>query len=195
VINPRKPGGRRWATPQDMALGFSARHPEVGLFLSTNSDEEVFEWSELESGVFSHEVRSGLTGAADVNRDGTVTYADLAGFVAEANRGIPRESLRPQIFASGPRGDQQASLFSARALQGRRLSFGPEQARIWVRDAGGERLSRARSERAQAWRSRSALPMTETELSAMAAPATMGLNKSPKNGYKRPAASGIPSVL
>src|SRR5581483_5812513 len=35
VVNPRKPGGRRWATPADMALGFSARHPEVGLFLST----------------------------------------------------------------------------------------------------------------------------------------------------------------
>jgi hypothetical protein len=140
VMNPRKPGGRRWATPKDMALGFSARHPEVGLFLSTNSDEEVFEWSELESGVFSHEVRSGLTGAADVNRDGQVSYAELAGFVAEANRGIVREGLRPQIFFSGPRGDQQASLFSVHALQGRRLTLGREQARVWLRDETGERL-------------------------------------------------------
>jgi hypothetical protein len=55
VIDPRKPGGRRWATPKDMALGFSARHPDVGLFLSTNSDSEIFEWSAIESGVFSHE--------------------------------------------------------------------------------------------------------------------------------------------
>ncbi len=140
VINPRKPGGRRWATPKDMALGFSARHPEVGLFLSTNSDEEVFEWSELESGVFSHEVRSGLTGAADVNRDGDVTYSELAGFVAEANRGIVREGLRPQVFFSGPRGDQHASLFAPRTLQGRRLTLGREQARVWVRDETGERL-------------------------------------------------------
>lgn len=149
VINPRKPGGRRWATPKDMALGFSARHPEVGLFLSTNSDEEVFEWSELESGVFSHEVRSGLAGAADVNHDGAVTYAELAGFVVEANRGITHESLRPQIFFSGPHGDRHASLFSTRALQGRRVSLGPDQARIWVRDASGERLLDLHKERGE----------------------------------------------
>lgn len=141
VINPRKPGGRRWATPKDMALGFAARHPEVGLFLSTNSDEEVFEWSELESGVFSHEVRSGLTGAADVNLDGSVTYAELAGFVAQANRGIVRENLRPQVYFNGPRGDKHAGLFSTRALRGRRVKLGREQARIWVRGETGERLA------------------------------------------------------
>jgi hypothetical protein len=124
-----------------MALGFAARHPEVGLFLSTNSDEEVFEWSELESGVFSHEVRSGLTGAADVNLDGTVTYAELAGFVAHANRGIVRENLRPQLYFNGPRGDQHASLFSTRGLQGRRVKLGREQARIWLRGETGERLA------------------------------------------------------
>ncbi|HYP89576.1 MAG TPA: hypothetical protein VEQ59_15515, partial [Polyangiaceae bacterium] len=162
VINPRKPGGRRWATPKDMALGFSARHPEVGLFLSTNSDEEVFEWSEIESGVFSHEVRSGLTGAADVNRDGMVTYSELAGFVAEANRGIVREGLRPQVFYSGPHGDQQASLFSARALSGRRLTLGREQSRVWVRDDSGERLVDLHKEPGEMTLS---LPDSETELS------------------------------
>jgi hypothetical protein len=140
VINPRKPGGRRWATPKDMALGFAARHPEVGLFLSTNSDEEVFEWSELESGVFSHEVRSGLTGAADVNLDGSVTYAELAGFVAQANRGIVRENLRPQVYFNGPRGDRHARLFSLGSMQGRRVKLGSEQARIWMRGETGERL-------------------------------------------------------
>ena len=140
VINPRKPGGRRWATPKDMALGFSARHPEVGLFLSTNSDEEVFEWSEIESGVFSHEVRSGLTGAADVDADGTVTYAELGGFVAQANQGIVRENLRPQVYFSGPRGNEHASLFSTRSLSGRKLSLGPDQSRVWARGATGERL-------------------------------------------------------
>ncbi|MBC8132811.1 MAG: hypothetical protein H7X95_07500, partial [Deltaproteobacteria bacterium] len=38
VVNPRKPGGRRFATPKDLALGFARRHPHVGLFLSTNSE-------------------------------------------------------------------------------------------------------------------------------------------------------------
>jgi hypothetical protein len=147
VINPRKPGGRRWATPKDMALGFSARHPEVGLFLSTNSDEEVFEWSELESGVFSHEVRSGLTGAADVDANGTVTYAELGGFVAQANQGIVRENLRPQVYFSGPRGNEHASLFSTRSLAGRKLSLGPNQSRVWARGATGERLLDLHKER------------------------------------------------
>lgn len=140
VINPRKPGGRRWATPKDMALGFSARHPEVGLFLSTNSDEEVFEWSELESGVFSHEVRSGLTGAADVDGNGTITYAELGGFVTQANQGILRENLRPQIYFNGPRGNEQAGLFSTRPLVGRKVTLAPGQSRVWARDASGERL-------------------------------------------------------
>lgn len=140
VINPRKPGGRRWATPKDMALGFSARHPEVGLFLSTNSDEEVFEWSEIESGVFSHEVRSGLTGAADVNGDGAVTYSELGGFIARANAGIGRETLRPQVYFSGPRGNPHARLFSTRSLSGRRVELGSAQSRIWVRSETGERL-------------------------------------------------------
>ncbi len=176
VINPRKPGGRRWATPKDMALGFSARHPEVGLFLSTNSDEEVFEWSELESGVFSHEVRSGLTGAADVNRDGNITYSELAGFVAQANRGITRENLRPQIFFSGPRGDQQASLFSARALQGRRLTLGAEQARIWARSESGERLVDLHKERGELMLT---LPDAEQELSVFVQTAATAPNAPP----------------
>ena len=39
--------------------------------------------------------------------------------------------------------------------------------------------------------SRRALVMTETELKDMAAPAIMGLNKTPINGYSIPAAIGI----
>ena len=45
------------------------------------------------------------------------------------------------------------------------------------------------------FRSRSALPMTDTELKLMAAPAMMGLRSKPKNGYSKPAAMGIPSAL
>ena len=37
--------------------------------------------------------------------------------------------------------------------------------------------------------------ITDTELKLMAAAATMGLSNSPKNGYRTPAASGIPTEL
>jgi hypothetical protein len=140
VVNPRKPGGRRWATPKDMALGFSARHPDVGLFLSTNSDSEVFEWSAIESGVFSHEVRSGLTGAADVNGDGSISYAELAGFIQVANAGIAREVLRPQLFYRGPRGDANAPLFPASQINGRHLTLAKPASRLWIKTAAGERV-------------------------------------------------------
>lgn len=44
-------------------------------------------------------------------------------------------------------------------------------------------------------RSRSALAMTETELSVIAALAQMGLISTPRNGYSSPAATGTPSAL
>ncbi len=140
VLNPRKPGGRRWATPKDMALGFSKRHPEVGLFLSTNSDAEVFEWSELESGVFSHELRSGLSGAADVDGDGSVSYAEAAGFVDQANQHITRDNLRPHIYFRGPNGESTSSLFAPGKAAGRRLVLGEGPVRLWVKGESGERL-------------------------------------------------------
>jgi len=140
VMNPRKPGGKRWATPKDMAFGFSARHPEVGLFLSTNSESEVYEWSELESGVFSHEVRSGLSGGADADHDGIVSYLELAGFIDRANRGIARETLRPQLFFRGPGGDARASLFPVASMRGRRVVLGAGEQRLWIKTETGERL-------------------------------------------------------
>jgi hypothetical protein len=140
VMNPRKPGGRRWATPKDMALGFAKRHPEVGLFLSTNSDAEVFEWSELESGVFSHEVRSGLSGAADVDGDGNVSYSELAGFVDQANARIARDTLRPHIFYRGPSGEATVALFAPAKAAGRRLVLGEGAMRLWIKSDTGERL-------------------------------------------------------
>ena len=44
-------------------------------------------------------------------------------------------------------------------------------------------------------RNRKALVSTETELKAIAPPAIIGLSSQPKNGYKIPAAIGIPAML
>jgi len=45
------------------------------------------------------------------------------------------------------------------------------------------------------FRSLKALPITETELRLIAAPAMMGLSSRPKNGYSAPAAKGMPRAL
>jgi hypothetical protein len=46
-----------------------------------------------------------------------------------------------------------------------------------------------------AFRSRSAFPMTDTELNVMAALAIIGLSSNPKVGYSTPAATGTPRTL
>src|SRR4029079_8077351 len=63
MLASRKPGGTLFATPEDVERSMRARLAHVGTFLSTSADAQVYEWSQIESGVFSHAVRSGLSGA------------------------------------------------------------------------------------------------------------------------------------
>jgi len=98
-----------------------AHRPDVGLLLSTTSAHESHEWSNFQAGIFSHEVRSGLYGAADVDGDGQVSYLEIASFVSRANDAVPNERYRPQIFAHAPRGATQ--LVDLRQASGRRLKI------------------------------------------------------------------------
>ncbi len=102
MLGVRKPGGRHFATPEDDAKALASRLPNVGVFLSTSAEGEAFEWSEIQSGIFSHVVRSGLLGAADANGDGKVSYLELAGFVETATADVRNSNMRPHIFARGP---------------------------------------------------------------------------------------------
>src|SRR5260370_4200525 len=111
VLGARKAGGQHFATSEDAARKLSERLPNVGLFLSTSADGKVFEWSELQSGIFSHAVRSGLAGAADANGDGIVSYAELRAFVNVASPVVRNPAYRPQVFARAPGGRDGAALF------------------------------------------------------------------------------------
>ncbi len=102
LIHSRKPGGKRFATPVDAIKELAAELPNVGVFLSTNAESEVFEWSELQSGIFSHAVRSGLAGAADADHNGDVSYQELEAFVATAVVDIKNPLYRPRVFAKAP---------------------------------------------------------------------------------------------
>jgi hypothetical protein len=105
------------------------------VFLSTNAASEVFEWSELEAGIFSHAVRSGLMGAADANGDGRVSYAELHAFVGIASSALKNPVQRPQVFARGPGGNDDDTLIDLRPMDGTalRVDAGPG-ARLTVRD-------------------------------------------------------------
>ncbi|MFT3767916.1 MAG: hypothetical protein QM820_20900 [Minicystis sp.] len=135
VLNARKPGGRRVAVSDEATKSLHDRLPNVGVFLSTSAEAEVFEWSELQSGIFSHAVRSGITGAADANRDGVVSYDELRAFVDLASSQVKNPLYRPRVFARGPRGRGDQPIFALTGVTGRRVMLdAAPRVRLTVRD-------------------------------------------------------------
>lgn len=136
VINPRKPGGRRFPTPEEAAAALAERLPNAGVFLSTSAEAQVYEWSELQSGIFSHAVLSGLSGAADANGDHRISYSELAAFVDLASKDVRNPMYRPTVFARGPNGNNDAALIDWSAVETPILELpaGAER-RVTVRDA------------------------------------------------------------
>lgn len=89
----------------DDYVGFSdvlARHPRVGVLLSTAGAQEVFEWGRYRSGVFSHQLRSALVGAADVDGDGHLRYDEVVAYVAAANVAVRNPDARITATAAAP---------------------------------------------------------------------------------------------
>jgi hypothetical protein len=105
LARERGPGGQARMVHGFSAAGGGLDRRDVGLLLSTSSARESHEWDGFQAGVFSHEVRSGLAGAADVNGDGQVDYREIAAFIVRANEAIPNDRLRPDVFARPPRGE------------------------------------------------------------------------------------------
>jgi hypothetical protein len=96
------------ATPMEAALqsflqkeGLDA-YPNTGVLLSTSKAKEVHEWSRFGAGIFSHEVRSALVGAADVDGDGRVTYGETRAFIAAANARVDNPMARLEVYARPP---------------------------------------------------------------------------------------------
>lgn len=116
-------------------------HPGVGAILSTSGDEDVHEWSAFRSGVFSHQLRSALSGAADINGDGRVEYSEVGAFIAAANRRVVHQRARLRPFVRPPPADLHAPLFDTR--RGRsdlRLELGASlRGRVSLEDERGVR--------------------------------------------------------
>jgi hypothetical protein len=106
--------------PERLAVTEGAQRawPTVGVVIAAAGGQEAHEWSRIESGVFTHEVISGLLGAADVNRDGRIEYSELAAFIAAANRDIPDPRAAPRVIARPPPIDRNAALITVDALRG-----------------------------------------------------------------------------
>src|SRR4029453_685441 len=65
-----------------------ARFPHVGAIIASSANTQAHEWDAYRGGVFTHEVLSGLRGAADVNGDRLVEYSELAAFLSAANGAV-----------------------------------------------------------------------------------------------------------
>jgi len=107
---------------------------------STSSAKESHEWAGFQAGVFSHEVRSGLYGAADADGDGRVSYREIGAFIQQANAAVANERFRPDVYVKPPAGSDV--LVDLDAQRGTRLDFrGAPSEHQLLEDERGVRLA------------------------------------------------------
>lgn len=117
---------RREALKRFLAGDDLERYPSVGVLVATTPDQKTHEWSRIRAGVFSFLVRSALSGAADVNRDGRLEYSEVAAFVDAAGQGIVDPSHRVVTTAWPPKQNRRQPLLDLRdATDLRPVVLGP----------------------------------------------------------------------
>lgn len=94
ALPERRPAGRSRLDLSDF--------PNVGVILASSQLGETHEWGRYLAGVFSHEVRSGLLGAADLDDDQRIGFAELAAFVASANARVKNPTVRLTPYIRPP---------------------------------------------------------------------------------------------
>ena len=159
LVNARGGGNRRWvddAVPADEGAAGDAhlqafleeeqleRHPRAGVIVATSGDQETHEWARYRGGILSHELRSALSGAADVNGDGRIEYSELRAFLAAANARVRNPEARVDVFARAPALDRHHALVDLRraAPTARFLHFGAGfGGRFYIEDDRGVRVA------------------------------------------------------
>jgi len=154
VVRPRDLDARSVAISDDDRASLAtsatlARFPNVGAVMAASRDARTHEWDAYLGGVFTHELLSGLRGAADVNGDARIEYSELAAFLAAANRDVrdPRARLTPVTHA--PTADPHATIVDLRsAANAFRLTvYGADSVVAQVEDDRGNRLADVHTER------------------------------------------------
>lgn len=115
-LSERRPTGRSRLDLSD--------YPNVGVILASSQLGETHEWGRYLAGVFSHEVRSGLLGAADLDDDQRIGFAELAAFVASANARVTNPTIKVTPYIRPPMTDPNLAIVD--------LSTGRFRARLRV---------------------------------------------------------------
>jgi hypothetical protein len=131
-----------------LSQGTSARYPHVGLVIASRSNAPSHEWDLYQSGVFSHEVISGLRGGADVNGDGRVEYSELGAFLTAANREVvdPRARIRSVVQPPAVRARAALIRIGPGAQAGWLVAIPSSAGQFYVEDARGNRIVDGRAE-------------------------------------------------
>jgi hypothetical protein len=124
-----------------------AQFPTVGAIIATATAAQAHEWDGFRGGVFTHEVLSGLRGAADVNRDGIVEYSELYAFLSAANREVADSRARLSVVVHVPPVNPHAPLSDLSGAHGAKLTSGTGSVgQLTVEDERGNRLVDLHSE-------------------------------------------------
>ncbi len=123
-----------------LAYDTLARFPNVGALVATSAAEQTHEWDRYQGGVFTHELLSGLRGAADVNGDRRIEYSELEAFIAAANREVADARARLRVEVRPPPLDLRVALVDLATARGSGWASAPGGAPFVVEDARGERL-------------------------------------------------------
>lgn len=117
--------------------------PNTGVVLAHSADQQTHEWERYRGGIFSHELRSGLRGGADLNGDGRIEYSELGAFVSAANSGVDDPRARLQVVVRPPADDERHPLIVHRDLASRRvlLFTRPDASLYTLEDARGVRVA------------------------------------------------------
>ena len=143
LVFSKGPGGHRKPHSGQLASARS-RFRNTGFVLSTSSDRESHEWARFQAGIFSYEVRSGLRGAADLNRDRNISYAEMGAFIRTANAEIKNAKYRPDEIVLPPITERSDTpLLTWRGSVHTLLLPGQNPGRLYIEDNAGLRLADA----------------------------------------------------
>ncbi len=139
LLSPRGAGGRRRPYTGSQPLGSLAFNVDnTGFVLSTSSARQSHEWDRYQAGVFSHQLRSALRGAADADHDAVVSYVELAAFLARANAAVVPQ-FRPDVLVRAPRHDTRSAVLRWRTPHALDIAPG-DWGHLYVETPHGERV-------------------------------------------------------
>jgi len=139
--------------PRDTSLYLQketmARFPHVGAVVASTAGAQAHEWDGYGSGIFTHELLSGLRGAADIDGNGRIEYSEIAAFITAANRAVVDPRARPQVVVRAPPMDPRAPIVDLANLRGVGFLRGRAAAlgAFSLEDAYGNRLLDMRADR------------------------------------------------